>query len=151
FSVTIDPQAEVDFFVGGTINSGADISFGSTEVPAQSRVYVAGSSMSLGGSNIIVAGNFYLPYASFSNGNPMYLYGSMFTGSYGGGPLTVHYDTAVQTAGQECAVIDGGTPCASCRDCGNQACVNGVCGACTTSQDCCTPYLCFRGRCRPPG
>ncbi len=154
-SVTIDPQAELDLFVGGTIDSGADISFGSTEVPAQSRIYVAGSSMSLGGSNLVIAGNFYLPNAAFSNGNPMTLYGSMFTGSYGGGPLTVHYDTAVLSAGQECAVNapDGGAvACSSCRDCGNQACVNGSCGACRSRLDCCSPYICSpSGRCIPPG
>ena len=152
FSVTIDPQAEVDFFIGGTINSGANVSFGSTEVPAQSRVYVAGNAMSLGGSSIVIAGNFYLPYASFSNGNPMDLYGSMFSGSYGGGPVTIHYDTAVLSSGQECGA-DAGTPCTSCRDCSNQACIAGSCGACQSNLDCCSPLICSRtvGRCVPPG
>lgn len=37
--------------------------------------------------------------------------------------------------------------CTSCRDCNNQACVNGACGACTTSADCCAPLQCFFGTC----
>jgi hypothetical protein len=44
----------------------------------------------------------------------------------------------------------GGTTCGSCRDCGNQACVNGACGSCTSSADCCAPLVCASGTCVAP-
>jgi hypothetical protein len=44
----------------------------------------------------------------------------------------------------------GGTPgCGSCRDCLNQACINGQCGSCQTSADCCSPLICTAGTCVP--
>ena len=45
---------------------------------------------------------------------------------------------------------DGGTPttgCQTCLDCKGQACVDGVCGACTNSADCCAPLICKSGKC----
>ncbi|HEX4406912.1 MAG TPA: hypothetical protein VH560_18870, partial [Polyangia bacterium] len=43
---------------------------------------------------------------------------------------------------------DAGAPgCNSCKDCGNQACVNGACGTCRTSSDCCSPLICKSGSC----
>ena len=41
----------------------------------------------------------------------------------------------------------GDIPCNSCRDCNNQACVNGVCGSCTTHGQCCAPLICVNGTC----
>ena len=41
----------------------------------------------------------------------------------------------------------GGSHCASCRDCGNQACVGGTCGACMSSSQCCAPLECVGGTC----
>ncbi len=37
--------------------------------------------------------------------------------------------------------------CFSCRDCGNQACVDGRCGSCTDSAQCCAPLLCLNSTC----
>jgi hypothetical protein len=54
---------------------------------------------------------------------------------------------------------DGGTApdagpmmsgCNTCLDCGGQACINGACGACTDSTQCCAPYICAEGQCIPP-
>lgn len=47
----------------------------------------------------------------------------------------------------------GGSPpadgCKSCRDCQNQACNAGVCGACESDSDCCAPLQCSNGVCLP--
>jgi len=40
-----------------------------------------------------------------------------------------------------------GPGCRSCQDCRNQACINGACGACRTSADCCAPLVCSGGTC----
>jgi hypothetical protein len=57
--------------------------------------------------------------------------------------------TGIPDAGM--SVIDAGPPpaamCTDCTDCGNQACVDGTCGACTTNSDCCAPLICFNGTC----
>lgn len=37
--------------------------------------------------------------------------------------------------------------CDSCEDCGNQACVDGACGACTTSLDRGAPLVCVNDAC----
>jgi hypothetical protein len=37
--------------------------------------------------------------------------------------------------------------CDSCNDCGNQACIDGECGSCVTTSDCCAPLLCLDGTC----
>ncbi|MHB8418257.1 MAG: DUF7305 domain-containing protein [Myxococcales bacterium] len=158
FSVTIDPQAELDLFIGGTLAVDAPLSLGSTEVPAQTRVYIAGSAAVSTGSASVVAGNFYLPWAQLGGGSAKDIYGSVFCASFdSGAPLSVHYDSAVLSSGAECALLvpdgggaDGGGACSSCRDCGNQACVGGICGACRTSADCCAPLVCDRkGSCIP--
>jgi hypothetical protein len=42
---------------------------------------------------------------------------------------------------------DGGSGCGSCKDCDNQACINGTCGACTNDGQCCPPLQCVMGVC----
>lgn len=145
--ITIDPQATLDLFVGGNMTLDGDVTFGSTLVPSQTRVYIAGSQVIFNG-NFLLAGNFYLPYAQLTPNGTLDAFGSLFTGGYqGNGPTTIHYDSAILAAGGECG--DAGAPpgCSSCRDCGNQACVGGVCGSCATSADCCAPLVCNQGSC----
>jgi hypothetical protein len=146
--ITIDPQATLDLFIGGNLEFNGVDSFGSTLVPAQSRIYVAGSQVQFNGDQLL-AGNFYLPYAQLAPNGNLDVFGSMFTGGYqDNGPTWVHYDSAILSAGAECG--DAGVPsgCSSCGDCGNQACVNGTCGACATSADCCAPLVCNDGSCQ---
>ncbi|MHB1846113.1 MAG: DUF7305 domain-containing protein [Deltaproteobacteria bacterium] len=150
---TLDPNATLDLFVGGSIAVNGGSSFGSTLVPAQTRIYAAGNA-SFNGSSIF-AGNFYLPTASVAPNGDFTIYGSIFSGSYSdNGATVIHYDSAILEAGAECGPPDGGAAtdggaiaCQSCRDCGNQACINGRCGACQTSADCCAPLICTAGRC----
>jgi hypothetical protein len=146
--ITLDPQVTLDLFIGGNLAVNGDTSFGSTLVPSQSRIYVAGSEMELNG-NITLAGNFYAPYAQVAPNGNLIVYGSLFAGNYQtNGATEVHFDDAVLSAGSECP--DGGMStgtCQTCRDCGNQACINGTCGACATSADCCAPLICQDGSC----
>jgi hypothetical protein len=50
-----------------------------------------------------------------------------------------------------CSSTDAGTPmmsgCNTCLDCNGQACINGACGACTDSSQCCAPLICIQGMC----
>jgi hypothetical protein len=150
--IAIDPTAELDLFIGGTIVNASGLRMGNIEVPAQFRVYIAGSPVDFTAPST-TAGNFYLPYSDFTSPSALDLYGSIFAKSFTG-QGHVHYDRGVLNAGAICEGArppgDAGTPptsCTSCRDCGNQACVNGTCGACTTAADCCAPLQCVNGSC----
>jgi hypothetical protein len=39
------------------------------------------------------------------------------------------------------------TGCQTCLDCKGQAYVNGECGGCTNSSQCCAPLICYKGSC----
>jgi hypothetical protein len=124
-------------------------SFGSTETPSQTRIWVAGTNASFSSTNV-VAGNFYMPNADFKVSSMVSLYGSVFCHSINdSGNLTVHYDRAITRAASTCSADGGLTECGSCRDCNNQACVSGMCGMCSSDSDCCAPLGCFSGMCQP--
>jgi hypothetical protein len=72
----------------------------------------------------------------------------VYAGHFNGtSEVQIHYDRQVLAVG--CNTPPPATGCTSCRDCGNQACINGACGPCTTNAQCCAPLLCDRasGRC----
>jgi hypothetical protein len=107
------------------------------------------------------------------------IYGSIFAGSFKASHDTViHFDLGVLSAGSECPPPNGGVPrggdagggsggggdsgapgndggiggppvCSSCRDCANQACIQGACGSCVQNSDCCAPLHCQAGTCIP--
>ena len=148
----VDTAAELDVFIGGGVSTSGAVRFGAADAPAQSRFYIGGDfSTSTGGT---IAGNFFLPKSSFTTSGAYTVYGSVFCGSLSASSaLNLHYDKAVLNAGELCGtlplpVFDGGAAgCGSCRDCGNQACNAGKCGACTDSSQCCSPLFCSNGAC----
>ena len=74
------------------------------------------------------------------------VYGSVFAGDFlGSARVAIHYDSAVLQVGQPCD--DPGDDCGTCEDCGNQACINGTCGECSDSAQCCPPLICENGTC----
>ena len=149
--VTLDPQATLDVFIGGDLQVSAPLELGSTLVPRQTRIYVAGTQVSLSATQLIAA-NFYLPFGQFMQSAPLSIYGSVFAGSYApSASADFHYDSAILSAGSECGDAGVAPPadagCQSCRDCLNQACVGGQCGPCTASSQCCAPLVCVNGQC----
>ncbi len=55
----------------------------------------------------------------------------------------------VLTCTSSCTIDSSGctatSSCGGCQDCGNQACVNGACSACTSDDQCCAPLVCGLG------
>ncbi len=115
-------------------------------------------------------GLFYAANGPVDISAPLEMYGAIFAYQYeASSDTTIHYDLAAVRLGEACpprvpeppddgGVPDGGSPdaapdagpmpeCATCRDCDNQACNDGVCGDCTTDADCCSPLYCIAGRC----
>lgn len=172
-AITLDPTGELDVFVSGTVTATSTLRLGSANYPALMRVYVGGSQPFVVSSTIIVATNLWAGNSSVTWESNSDMFGALFAGDLlVKSNFNMHHDTAVVTAGATCsppggapdagapdagggdasASADGGgaTPCGSCKDCGNQACVQpaGVCGTCTTSAQCCSPLVCVGGTCR---
>jgi len=92
-----------------------------------------------------LAAGLYAPNGEIYASASFTMYGAIFAGYYHGkASTTIHYDTAAAKAGQGCPPPTG---CGSCLDCGNQACINGKCDACTSSSQCCPPLQCVNGGC----
>jgi hypothetical protein len=93
-----------------------------------------------------VAADLYAPNGEIYASASFNMYGAIFAGYYHGkASTTIHYDTASVKQGTGCPPPPPG--CTSCLDCGNQACVGGNCGACSSTAQCCPPLVCSNGKC----
>lgn len=141
----VGPNAEIDLFVSGNIVAPGAFVLGSADAPARARLYVGGTgTVQLSGS-ALSAGNIYAPRAELVAAGGLELYGSIFAERVAStGPITIHYDRAINRAGEECPPP---TECTGCGDCGSRACVDGSCSDCTNDGDCCGFDVCEEGRC----
>jgi hypothetical protein len=173
-TITLDGNAELDLVIGGALRATVPVTLGSPAYPALTRVYIASPDGFSSTGTTTLGGNLYLPGGRFETTTPLEVWGSVFAGSFRStNTVTVHYDRGVLRAGETCrnpppppTAPDAGVPdagardaatdvprdagapmCTSCRDCANQACVGGRCGACTGDSDCCAPLQCWMGRC----
>ena len=144
FSIDVDPTARLDLFVNGNLTVGGS-TLGNPAYPTQIRLYVKGN-ITLG--QVITGADIYtLAGSTFSTQAASTEYGSLFVGFDGnGGNLVVHYDLANAGEAAQCPNPSGNS-CSTCLDCGNQACVGGTCGSCTSDSDCCAPLRCVGGTC----
>lgn len=139
--------SELDVFIDGNISANGALAFGDATRPAASRIYVNGTSFALNGDAELV-GNVYAPAARFSTNGDAETFGSLVVGMYDvNGEGIFHYDRAILDIGDQCETPP--TECAGCGDCGELACVDGMCGACQQDSDCCSPLICFEGECTP--
>ena len=147
FSIDAPPSSEVDLFVEGGVVTASSFTLGSTDNPSKARLWVGGTASVNLQNATLLAGNVYAPHSTLVLGqSPATVFGSVFVDQVSTqGSLTIHFDESVLSAGSACEPATG--TCSSCHDCGNQACVAGVCGACTASSDCCAPLVCNGGTC----
>jgi hypothetical protein len=147
FVVTLEGGAELDLFVAGNVLGTARWTIGDPARPSRVRFYVGGAGTVDLGAGGDLAANLYAPRAELVTPESLEVFGSVFVRRLAAsGPLAVHYDEAILDVGGECPTPDG---CDTCRDCGNQACVDGACGLCRGDADCCAPLVCAAGRCIP--
>ena len=154
-------DGELDLFVTGSLGitklftEGLDLVLGSVAHPARTRVYTASERgiqfTSRPGATTratsVIAGNLYVPHGIVNWSGELAVFGGVLAeGVAGAGNIAVHYDTDVLRAGAPCGPPPA-EQCTSCRNCRNQACIGGMCGACRTSADCCAPLECYRGEC----
>jgi hypothetical protein len=155
--ITLDPGMTLDVFIAGTINISQTLTLGNPSYPALMRVYVGTTGPLAFSQTANIAADFYAMYSNPVRWSQVAtVYGSVYVGGFAASQVTsIHYDLASLTTGQECPPLfqpDAGPPpmCQSCTDCGNQACVNGTCGSCTSSDQCCAPLSCENGKCVIP-
>jgi hypothetical protein len=144
--VTVDPTGSLDVAIAGTISDSNRLTFGNPNYPALERIYV-GTPLGIPFTGAVtLAANLYAAASNLvSWSSAQDIYGSVIAGDFiSSQPTKIHYDLGVLSSGAAC---DAGSGCTSCTDCGNQACVNGTCGACTTSAQCCAPLQCSSGVC----
>jgi hypothetical protein len=147
FDIDLAPGAELDLFVGGSLQLAAATSFGSTNEPARIRAYVGGPSVFLP-SGAKVGANIYAPSALVSCGGDLEMFGSVVADRFSfGASVSMHYDEAI-SGGRGCAEPAGGA-CTTCRDCSGaaSACKANTCSSCTVDADCCPPLSCVGGAC----
>ncbi|MDQ3038060.1 MAG: hypothetical protein M3Y87_37050 [Myxococcota bacterium] len=150
FTVVLDgPGAELDLFIAGDLGVDRVLRLGDELRPARARLYVGGAGSIALSSDGVFGGNLYAPRAELVAAGEVNVYGSAFVRRMSAsGPISLHYDTSVLRAGDPCPPRDPPS-CDSCLECRNQACVDGACGACTDSSQCCAPLLCVAGACVP--
>jgi hypothetical protein len=155
--ITLDPGMSLDVFIAGTINVSQVLTLGNPSYPALMRVYVGTTGSLVFSQTANIAADFYAMYAQpVSWSQAAVVYGSVYVGDFIASQVTaIHYDRASLSLGQTCPplvpMLDAGIPgCQSCVDCGNQACVNGTCGSCTSDSQCCAPLQCQGGTCVLP-
>jgi len=142
------PSGELDVFIAGTLVASNNVSIGNPNFPALMRMYVGGAAPLEFNNNADIAAFIYAAYSDVSFFNNTEIFGGVIANSFDAkNSMSVHYDRGVLNAGVDCPDDDPGATCSSCADCGNQACINGSCGACVTSADCCSPLICAGGEC----
>ena len=146
--IAVAPSGELDLFVGGTIIGSDTLTLGSPNYPALMRVYI-GSPTGLTLSGAANVGAYvWAGYGPVSLSNALEVFGGIFAKSFTATHVAkIHYDRAVTNAGADCPDTAPGDECQSCEDCGNQACIDGQCGGCTASDQCCPPLICIEGTC----
>ncbi len=148
-SFVLDPDGQLDVFVAGTINGQSGLTVGSPNYPALSRTYLGSTSPFILTGNPQIGGNLYAAHGVVQDDTNNTIYGALYAGDFvSGSNVAIHYDRAVLQQGSTCSPPSTST-CGSCKDCGNQACIKGTCGACTSSGDCCPPLICQQGSCVP--
>ncbi|HKA88318.1 MAG TPA: hypothetical protein VKE22_11675 [Haliangiales bacterium] len=144
---TLDPTAQFDVFIGGTMIASSGLTLGSPAYPASMRTYAGGAQPLDISSGAAIAGNFYDAAALLRWSAEVAAYGAVFAGDFNASAdVTIHYDREVTEVGRICPPTP--TMCTSCTDCNNQACINGTCGMCTDSSQCCPPLQCINGTCQ---
>jgi hypothetical protein len=150
FTLELGAEAELDWFVRGTVSLDAGASIGASARPGAARLYtIAPGDLTLPGT-ARVALNVYAPRMNVSVRGLGDVYGALFAASVTApGALIVHYDRSVVAADEGCP-LPAPTTCSGCDDCAaSTACVLGACAACGSDADCCFPQVCAEGACGP--
>jgi len=148
FTITVEPGGELDFFLEGHLVSARKLQIGARENPSSVRIYMGGTGTIQLSADSVIWANVYAPRAELVTSGPLEVFGSLFLRRLNtSNTVDIHYDKSVLTTAEDCPGSTVTTECTTCRDCRNQACINGQCGECRNHLDCCSPLFCVEGEC----
>jgi len=105
-TVRVEPGGELDLFVAGNVDSAGPLELGAPTQPAKVRVYVGGTGVINLSAASTFGGNLYAPLVDLALSGGAELFGSMFVHRVAtSGPLTIHYDRAVENAADDCPIL----------------------------------------------
>jgi hypothetical protein len=103
-AVELDPGAELDLFVAGSVNLPATLRLGDTARPSALRVWLAAPGAIGVPAGALWSANLYAPAADLAVGGPLDLYGAVMVGHVVvSAPLSIHYDRAIASAADRCS------------------------------------------------
>lgn len=147
-TITVAPGGALDLFLEGHLRSAQKIQIGSQEAPSKVRMYIGSTGTLQLSADSVLWANVYAPHAELVTSGPIEVFGSLFLRRLNtASTIDIHYDKAVLKTADDCPDSTVATACNNCRDCRNQACVNGRCGECRTHSECCSPLFCIDGEC----
>lgn len=149
FSLVLEPDAQLDWFIAGSLSLSLDARIGDEARASAVRAYVLGSNEIVLPGTEGVAMNVYAPRASVMIESLGNTYGAVFAGAIASRTaLVAHYDRAVLRADEACR-LEPPPACTSCDQCSAGAtCIGGSCAACVNDADCCFPLACEQGQCQ---
>lgn len=101
-AVELDPGAELDLFVAGSVNLPATLRLGDPARPSALRVWLAAPGAIGVPADALWSANLYAPAADLVVGGPLDLFGAVMVGHVVGAPLSIHYDGAIASAAARC-------------------------------------------------
>lgn len=163
--IELDPGAELDFFIAGSLTLQAASRLGDEDHPSAVRTYIGGSMPIILSANSLFGGNLYAPSADVMFNASTDLFGALFCkNAIFGGSANVHFDDSIRAAGENCDAGTEGDASTSpdtgvpTPDSGVPASDAGVSdsgvpdsGGCTTDLDCPPFEICdtTTGMCKP--
>lgn len=107
FTITIDPGAELDLFVAGSITSSAALQLGDVTRPSALRLYLGASASLDVSATSTIAANLYGPQTLLNLSGATEVFGALFVQRIASSSgLTVHYDETVRTSGLDCPIVN---------------------------------------------
>jgi hypothetical protein len=101
-TVTFDPGAELDLFVGGGLSTDSNRSFGAPDAPARLRIWLGGGTLALSGRPTVGA-VITAAHAPAVADNGLIVYGSLLAAGFStDNDASFHYDSAILSAGTAC-------------------------------------------------
>jgi hypothetical protein len=156
FQLVIAPgaDAELDWFIRGSLSIGARAQIGDPQRPSATRIYVGGPENDAGPDNTDIVlssaqigANIYAPNTNV-NITAIGMAGSVYAKNLSIlGVASVRYDRAILNKGNKC---EQPIICDKCHTCnGGAACIGGTCQPCMTDDECCEPLVCVQRSCQP--
>lgn len=107
FTISLDPGAQLDLFITGSVTSSAALKLGDPTRPSSLRIYLANAASLDVSADSTIAANVYAPQTVINLSGAAEIFGALFVRRIAAASgLTVHYDESVRTSGDDCPIVN---------------------------------------------